>query len=451
MRRRILTSILLVIAATVFTLGVPLSIVSWRLVADLTQQELGGRLENIAKSLSQHSADGQEASLSRLELLVPPQGRLLIKMTGHNAQIVGDRVDGPVITEKLTVVGGELRLSIPAESVRGEQYEALALVGVAVFLSVLVGSIVAVITAKRLATPMTDVARRAARLGAGDFRTSARRYDIAELDRVAEVLDSSATEIGALIRRERDLAGDISHQLRTRLTGLRLRLEELSMHPDSAVVEEVQAALDQTDRLVTVVDDLLANARSRRAAGATELLLGDELNEVKAEWESAFTAVGRSLQIRCPRRTTVHATGVRLREAIGVLIDNALAHGSGTVRVSVRPGEPMVVVEVSDEGNGVPDVLVGHIFDRGVSTADSTGIGLGLARAFIEADGGRLELRRARPPVFGVFLAAGRGLDSGGAEADGLQSADRDAEATDAEVGVAATGGAAPSLTPRAS
>ena len=412
MRRRILTSIVLVIVATVLTLGVPLSIVSWRLVDDLMHQDLASRLENIAQSLTTQAAEGDDPHLNRLALAVPANGRLVIKMPGHIDQSVGGRITGAVISEKLVMTGGgELRLSVPADSVRGEQLEALGLVGLAVLLSVIVGITIAIITARRLATPMTDVARRAARLGAGDFRVSGRRYGIGELDRVSEVLDSSATDIAALIRRERDLASDISHQLRTRLTGLRLRLEELSNHSDPAVVSEVQAALDQTDRLVTVVDDLLANARSQRAAGATELLLAEELTEVRAEWEPAFAAARRQLVVRCPRRTVVHATSVRLREAIGVLVDNALHHGAGTVRVGVRPGASMVVVEVSDEGPGVADPLVGHIFDRGVSTAASTGIGLGLARAFIEADGGRLELRRARPPVFGAFLVAGGSRD----------------------------------------
>jgi signal transduction histidine kinase len=70
---------------------------------------------------------------------------------------------------------------------------------------------------------------------------------------------------------------------------------------------------------------------------------------------------------------------------------------------------------------------VPHVFDRGVSTASSTGIGLGLARAFVEADGGRLELRRASPPVFAVFLAVDRESDAvddseeGGRETDGAE------------------------------
>jgi signal transduction histidine kinase len=76
---------------------------------------------------------------------------------------------------------------------------------------------------------------------------------------------------------------------------------------------------------------------------------------------------------------------------------------------TVRPGrdrEPLVCVEVADEGEGVRDELAPHIFDRGFSAGGSTGVGLALARALIEADGGRLELQRRRPALFAVFLGA---------------------------------------------
>jgi signal transduction histidine kinase len=66
---------------------------------------------------------------------------------------------------------------------------------------------------------------------------------------------------------------------------------------------------------------------------------------------------------------------------------------------------------VSDAGAGIPEELVPHVFDRGVSVGSSTGIGLALARALVEADGGRLELSRARPPVFTIFLPAARADD----------------------------------------
>jgi signal transduction histidine kinase len=391
---------------------VPLSIVSWRVVDDLMHTDLSSRLESIAASIANQSGSS-EIDLGQLEAAVPTGGRLDIRMAGRIDQSIGAATSEQVYSEQLAMAGGgTLRLAVPESYLRAEQWKALALVGLAVLLSVVVGTGVAMLTAGRLVTPMTDVARRAARLGSGDFRTFRRRYGIAELDRVADVLDSSAQDIAALIARERDLAGDISHQLRTRLTGLRLRLEELADHPDPLVVEEVHEALEQTDRLVTVVDDLLANARSERAAGASEVVLGDELAEIEAEWRPRLAEVGRSLTVRCPRDTIVHATPGRLREAIGVLVENSLRHGAGqvglTVRTATRGSGAMVVLEVSDEGPGVPEGLVAHVFDRGVSTASSTGIGLGLARAFIEADGGRLELRRAVPPIFAIFLAVGQ-------------------------------------------
>jgi signal transduction histidine kinase len=105
-----------------------------------------------------------------------------------------------------------------------------------------------------------------------------------------------------------------------------------------------------------------------------------------------------------------------------VLVENSLRHGAGTVGVLVRPAGRgsggMVVLEVSDEGPGIPEALVAHIFDRGVSTASSTGIGLGLARAFVEADGGRLELRRAVPPTFAIFLVVSEEPSTPDAEGD---------------------------------
>ncbi len=431
MRRRVLLSILLVIGATVLTLGVPLSIVSWRVVDDLVRRDLANRLDSVAVSITNQSASS-DIDLGQIEASVPPGGRLDIRMAGRIDQAIGAPLgDEQVVTVQLAMAGGgSLRLAVPTGYLRGQQFTALALVVAAVLLSVVVGTGVALLTAGRLVTPLTDVARRAARLGSGDFRTFRRRYGVPELDRVAEVLDSSAEDISALIGRERDLAGDISHQLRTRLTGLRLRLEELADHPDPHVAAEIREALEQTDRLVTVVDDLLAAARSERAAGAGEVTLFDELAEIQAEWQPQFTAAARQITVRCPRDLAVHATAGRLREAMGVLVENALTHGAGSVRISVRTtpsgGGSMAVVEVSDEGPGVPDALVPHIFDRGVSTASSTGIGLGLARAFVEADGGRLELRRASPPVFAVFLAVDRESETpgdGAAPAGGLPDA----------------------------
>lgn len=408
MRRRILVSILLVIATTVLALGLPLAIVSWRLVDDLLHEELASRLQSMEVSLAGGNQDAAHVDLAALRVGVPAGGTLTIRDQNGSARSTGAPRAGDSYAESVALPGGgRLELSVPMGKLRAERWQALLLVAAAVLLSTLVATGVALVLARRLSTPLSDLARRSARLGAGDFRTVDRRYRIAELDRVADVLDASATDIAALLGRERDLAGDISHQLRTRLTGLRLRLEELAEHPDPAVVAEVEAALDQTDRLVTVVDDLLAHARSQRAAGATELNLAAELAGVQKEFADRAAAADRSLTISCSASLVVRATPGRLREALGALVDNGLQHGSGIVAITARRTSGTVVIEVTDEGAGVPGAIIGHVFDRGISTASSTGIGLGLARALIEADGGRLELRRPSPPVFAVFLMAG--------------------------------------------
>jgi signal transduction histidine kinase len=120
---------------------------------------------------------------------------------------------------------------------------------------------------------------------------------------------------------------------------------------------------------------------------------------------------GRTLRLRVPEGLLARVTPARIREAVGALVDNATQHGGGTVTISARSGDSLLVVEVSDTGPGIPEELVPHVFDRGVSVQSSTGLGLALARALVEADGGRLELSRARPPTFTIFLPAARADD----------------------------------------
>jgi signal transduction histidine kinase len=202
--------------------------------------------------------------------------------------------------------------------------------------------------------------------------------------------------------------------LRSRLTAVRLRLDELSAHADPEVVHEAEEAMAQVDRLTDAIDDLVRASRDEDAADRDPVPVMAELRGVVAEWTHPFTEAGRTLTLTGDESLRAPITGSRLREAVAVLVDNALMHGGGTCTVSVRtvrPGvgrEPLVCVEVADEGHGVRDELAPHIFDRGFSAGGSTGVGLALARALVEADGGRLELQRRRPALFAVFLGSSK-------------------------------------------
>jgi signal transduction histidine kinase len=417
MRRRILLAILLAVTVTACALGIPLGFSATAVVESLTREELGARARQIAAELDNQVTNGGELDLNRVQLGVPPGGHLLVVLPDTDERReFGTELDGETVSEEVPIVKhGTVRLSIDAGPMRTTQTQVALLVVLVVIAAIGGGTAVATVTARRLARPLLHVADRASRLGAGDFRLDRTRYQVPELDSVAEALDASATALAQLVQRERELVGDVSHQLRSRLTSLQLRIEELTAVHDAEIAGEAQAALEQAERLAEVLDELLAAAREARATGAEPVDLGAELISIAEEWRAPLRAVGRSLKVKVEPGLFAKVSPGRLREVIGVLLDNALRHGSGTVTLSAREGAAAsgdtVVIEVADMGPGVPDELAEHIFERGVSGGGSTGLGLALARALIDSDGGRLELSAKRPATFTVFLPVPRAGD----------------------------------------
>lgn len=410
---------LTVLMLTTVILGVPLTYTAWLWVEDITRNDLRSRLELISTEVIVQESDSGVVrgglDLRTVQPLVPEGGRLTVvyPAPGDNAakvEVGAATVDDPLVESLSMGTEGSLRLEVPAIPMKARQRQAVAGVALAVALSLGAAITVAIVTARRVADPIRDVAARAARLAMGDFRPDPRRHGIAELDRVSDVLDSATVEIAGRLQREHALVADVSHQLRSRLTAVRLRLDELSAHTDPEVVHEAEEAMAQVDRLTEAIDDLVRASRDEDATDRDPVPVMDELRGIVTEWSHPFYEAGRTLTLTGDESLRAPITGSRLREAITVLVDNALMHGGGPCTVSVRtvrPGrdrEPLVCVQVADEGEGVSDELAPHIFDRGFSGAGSTGVGLALARALIEADGGRLELQRRRPALFAVFL-----------------------------------------------
>ncbi|MEU0881186.1 ATP-binding protein [Lentzea sp. NPDC005914] len=411
MRRRILRAILLAVAVTGIVLGLPLGYSALTLVEDNARGVLTERAQRIATTLDDQLANRQSLDIEAVRIAIPTDGRLTVVSGGATSVTGPSPGDDPLTAELPIAQQGTVRLEIPSAPMHTTQFQVAGLVLLLLGLSVGTGTVVALVTAQTLAKPLGHVAARASRLGAGDFRADEQRYNISELDAVSEALDTSATALARLVQRERELVGDVSHQLRSRLTALQLRLEALAEHPEPETALEARAALEQAERLAAVLDELLAAARAARAVGAEPLELRPALNAIAEEWREQVKSHGRTLRVRVPDGLLARATPARLREAIGVLLDNALRHGEGAVVVAARSEEGTVVVEVSDGGSGVPDDLAAHIFERGVSGGGSTGVGLALARALVDADGGRLELSTARPATFAVFLPVPKAQD----------------------------------------
>ena len=218
----------------------------------------------------------------------------------------------------------------------------------------------------------------------------------------------SGERMAARLASERQFSSDASHQLRTPLTSLSMRLEEISSTTTQGEVRaEAEAALVQVERLVGVVDDLLGRTRKALGGSTEAVALAKVLRQQRSEWAPAFESAGRTLTVG-KTDATVFATPGGLAQVLATLIENSLAHGAGTTSVAVRESGATnaIVIEVSDEGAGVPVELAPRIFEREVTSGRGTGLGLALARDLDTADGGRLDLSQRAPAVFSVFLQA---------------------------------------------
>src|ERR1700757_1658706 len=164
--------------------------------------------------------------------------------------------------------------------------------------------------ARRAARPVEELAEAAGRLGTGDPRPVGRRYGVSELDQVAGGLDSAARRVTTLLTADRELAIDASHQLRTPLTALSMRLEEMIASADDpdAVREEGTAALAQAERLAEVVTQLLSPARRVGAGSAGRISVDKIVLQQITEWEPAFRRAGRKMVLIGESRLQAYVT-----------------------------------------------------------------------------------------------------------------------------------------------
>ena len=223
MRNRILNAVLATMLLVALLLGLPLAYTAYLFVEDTARRDMQERLGRMSEEIiAQEGSDGLVVGgldTSTVRLLVPDDGRVVVVYpTPENEAArldIGAGVVMDPLVESLSMgTSGSLRMEIPGERVRTLQHQVLGGVTLLVLLSVVVGALVAVATARRLSDPLREVAGRAARLARGDFRTVPQRYGIVELDRVSDVLDSAAEEIAGRLQREHALVGDVSHQLR---------------------------------------------------------------------------------------------------------------------------------------------------------------------------------------------------------------------------------------------
>lgn len=407
MKRRLLFSTLAVAVVAVLLLGVPLAYAVYQVIYDETREQLERDAVQVVAGVQLRQNAGQPITGASLARDFP--GRYIVVTLPDERQVtVGTppRDTARMLTKSAQAFGIHVQVSRDAARVERDALRSLALIGSLSALGIAVAVGLAMVQARRLTLPLVDVAETAERLGSGNARPRRRRYGIPEVDRVAEVLDRSAVRIAGLLGASRDFASDASHQLRTPLTALSMRLEEMVAAADDprVVREEGVAALSQVERLVAVVEQLLARARHDPTGAAVPTKVGEVIRQQVEEWKPLFRRAKRDLRVTGETGLSALVNPGGLAQIIATLLDNSLVHGAGTVTINTKATPTSIVVEVSDEGPGIRPDLASRVFERNVSGKKGTGLGLYLARSLADADAGRLELVQARPATFALFL-----------------------------------------------
>ncbi|MER0446152.1 ATP-binding protein [Streptomyces sp. Edi4] len=407
MRRRLINSTLAVVLVVIAVFGVSLVIVETRTISSSAQESVNSEALRLVSVIDSRTLAKETINPQVLSDQIDPKRYARVEIPGRPVIELGEKPEGTVIKGAETGERGEsVLVEEDRSTVTREVGRTLLIIGAVALLAIVSAVLLAVRQANKLASPLTDLAETAERLGSGDPRPRHKRYGVPELDRVADVLDSSADRIGRMLTAERRLAADASHQLRTPLTALSMRLEEIALTDDiDTVKEEATIALTQVERLTDVVERLLTNSRDPRTGSAVVFSLDEVVKQQLEEWRPAYRSAGRAI-VRSGK-TGLRAVGTpgAVAQVLAALIENSLMHGGGTVAVRTRVTGNQAVVEVTDEGPGVPPDLGARIFERTISGRNSTGIGLAVARDLAEADGGRLEMLQQQPAVFALFLS----------------------------------------------
>jgi signal transduction histidine kinase len=234
-----------------------------------------------------------------------------------------------------------------------------------------------------------------------------------ELQRLGTTLNAMLGRLQAALERERGFVAEAGHELRTPLALMRAELDYALHYAETE--EELRAAIrtasDETDRLVALSGALLLIAssdRGRLALHREPVAVGELLAGVRRRFAWRADELRRAIEVDAPAGLTVRADRLRLEQALGNLVDNALRHGAGTVRIAAADDGDRVELSVADRGPGFDPAFLPRAFERfsrgdARRAADGSGLGLAVVAAIAQAHGGGADA--AAEPGGGALVA----------------------------------------------
>jgi two-component system OmpR family sensor kinase len=219
-----------------------------------------------------------------------------------------------------------------------------------------------------------------------------------EVQRLGETLNEMLDRLEAALERERDFVADAGHELRTPLALLRTELELALRQATTAdeLREAVRWSSYEADRLSQLAEDLLLLARADRGRLPLRIEsvdVDDLFASVAARFEWRAQELGKKLRRPAPHDLRVSGDRLRLEQALGNFVDNALRHGGDEIRLEARTRDSQVELHVRDDGPGFREEFIPHAFERfarpdQARTGNGAGLGLSIVKTIAESHEG---------------------------------------------------------------
>jgi two-component system, OmpR family, sensor kinase len=314
----------------------------------------------------------------------------------------------PIVRNGRTVGALEVEQSLNAVSHQVRR-DVFALIGIGA-LALILGLGVAWILAGSIARPLRSLGEAARRRAAGDATARAPERGSTEQVQVAREFNEMADRLEAVLESQRAFVADASHQLRTPLTGLRLRLEAAGVKTtDPAVAKELDAAEHETYRLNQLVEDLLALASSEQPAEEDRTDLGQAVRAAAERWHGPASESRHEIALEADGEVVVRAGQRELAAILDNLVENAIKYSpsGSSVRIECGAANGSATVGVVSDSGPLDDDVAQHAFERfyrGRGGGPGTGLGLPIVQALARRRGGRAKLeavdeRRVRAEV----------------------------------------------------
>jgi signal transduction histidine kinase len=299
----------------------------------------------------------------------------------------------PVIDEGRLV--GAVRVSRSVADVQSNVTRATLAIAAVATAGLIAGLVLAFVLAGSLARPLSRLAGAARRLGRGEFETRAGHVEGGdEVEALASSFDEMADRMERTVRAQREFVANASHQLRTPLTGMKLRLESAAASAvDPTLVEEIRAADAEVDRLAGIVDRLLSMARDIEEGLEAHVDVADAVSRAVDRWQER--AARADARLLAEGEHVVALSDPRdLDQVLDVVLDNAIAYAPGPIELRTGRSDSRVTLTLQDHGAGIdhedlPRVTERFYRGRGAPPGGS-GLGLAIAKELVEKWGGRL-------------------------------------------------------------